>query len=72
MCIRDRISYATGWPFALVYFIISLPFLWLGYRRMGAVFTVKTFVSVGLLSLAIAILPRWLSFSCLLYTSRCV
>ena len=57
------ISYATGWPFALVYFIISLPFLWLGYRRMGAVFTVKTFVSVGLLSLAIAILPRWLSFS---------
>ncbi len=57
------ISYATGWPFALVYFIISLPFLWLGYRRMGAVFTAKTFVSVALLSVAIAILPRWLSFS---------
>ena len=57
------ISYATGWPFALVYFVISLPFLWLGYRRMGAVFTAKTFVSVALLSVAIAILPRWLSFS---------
>ncbi len=57
------ICYATGWPFPAVYFAISLPFLWLGYRRMGAAFALKTFISVSLLSLAIAILPRWLSFS---------
>ena len=57
------ISYATGLPFPAVYFSISLPFLWFGYRRMGAVFAAKTFISVALLSLAIAILPRWLAFS---------
>ena len=56
------ISYSTGWPFSLMYFTISLPFLWFGYKRMGLVFTLKTFLCVGLLSLAIAILPRWLSF----------
>jgi uncharacterized membrane-anchored protein YitT (DUF2179 family) len=57
------ISYASGLPFAAVYFTISLPFLWFGYRRMGAAFAVKTFISVASLSAAIAILPQWLSFA---------
>jgi len=56
------VTYATGLPFPLVYFGISLPFLWLGYRRMGARFALKTLISVGLLTLATAILPRWISF----------
>ncbi len=55
-------SYLTGLPFWMVYFAISLPFLWLGYVRMGAAFALKTFVSVALLTLATAILPRWISF----------
>jgi uncharacterized membrane-anchored protein YitT (DUF2179 family) len=56
------LSYATGLPFPVVYFVISLPFLALGYWRMGARFAVKTFISVTLLTLATAILPRWISF----------
>ena len=57
------ISYTTGLPFPAVYFTISLPFLWLGYRRMGARFAIKTFIAVASLSITIAILPRWLSFA---------
>jgi uncharacterized membrane-anchored protein YitT (DUF2179 family) len=56
------ISYATGLSFPVIYFAISLPFLWLGYRRMGALFAFKTFLSVALLSVLTAILPRWISF----------
>ena len=57
------ISYTTGWPFPAVYFGISLPFFWLGYRRMGLRFAIKTFIAVANLSVAIAVLPRWLSFA---------
>lgn len=56
------ISYTTGLPFPAVYFVISLPFLWFGYRRMGPRFAVKTFIAVAALSLATALLPRWLEF----------
>ncbi len=57
------ISYATGWSFPAVYFAISLPFLWFGYRRMGPRFAFKTFISVAALSVATAVLPRWLTFA---------
>jgi uncharacterized membrane-anchored protein YitT (DUF2179 family) len=56
------LSYATGLPFPVVYFTISLPFLWLGYLRMGARFALKTFISVSLLTAATAILPRFIRF----------
>jgi uncharacterized membrane-anchored protein YitT (DUF2179 family) len=56
------VSYGTGLPFPAVYFAISLPFLWLGYRRMGARFALKTFIAVSLLTLTTAILPRWIEF----------
>ena len=56
------ITYLTGLPFPAIYFTLSLPFLWLGYRRMGPVFALKTFVSVSLLTLATTILPRWIAF----------
>jgi len=45
------VHYATGWSFSAVFFLINLPFYALAWRRMGARFTVKTFVAVGLLSL---------------------
>lgn len=44
------ISYVTGWSFGAVFFVINLPFYWLGYTRMGLKFTVKTFISVVLLA----------------------
>nr|WP_196222845.1 YitT family protein [Pseudooceanicola algae] len=50
------ISYVTGWSFGLIFFVVNLPFYWLGYRRMGWRFTIKTFVAVALLSF----LSNWL------------
>ncbi len=44
------ISYATGYSFGVVFFLINLPFYALGYYRLGAAFTLKTFVAVALIS----------------------
>lgn len=56
------ISYATGWGFAPVFFVVNLPFYWLGYRRLGLAFMVKSFLAVGLLSVLVALLPPLLQF----------
>ena len=55
------ISYATGWSFGAVFFVINLPFYWIGWKRMGKVFVLKTFAAVGLLSVASIVLPRYVS-----------
>ncbi|WP_096786354.1 YitT family protein [Rhodobacter sp. CZR27] len=57
------ISYATGWGFAPVFFTINLPFYWLGYRRMGLAFTVKTFLSVAAMSALVQVMPAWIDFA---------
>lgn len=57
------ISYATGWGFGPVFFVINLPFYWLGYKRMGLRFTIKTFIAVGLLSVLTVLMPGWISFA---------
>lgn len=54
------ISYASGWAFGLVFFAINLPFYWLGYRRIGLAFTIKSFASVCLLAVLSSLLPRYL------------
>ncbi|KFI31896.1 YitT family protein [Haematobacter massiliensis] len=59
------ISYATGWGFGPVFFLINLPFYWLGYRRIGLSFTLKSFASVALMSLFAAVFPHYLSFAML-------
>ena len=56
------ISYATGWGFGAVFFAINIPFYWIGYKRMGWVFTLKTFIAVGLLSVLTSLMPDWISF----------
>lgn len=45
------VSYATGWGFGPVFFVINLPFYWFGYRRFGKGFVVKTFLAVAAVSL---------------------
>jgi uncharacterized membrane-anchored protein YitT (DUF2179 family) len=45
------LHYAFGWSFGLGFFLINLPFYYLAYKRMGWAFTIKSFISVGLLSL---------------------
>ncbi len=45
------ISYATGWSFSVVYILSTLPFLALALLRKGWGFTLRTLLSVGLVSL---------------------
>ncbi|MDZ4136174.1 MAG: YitT family protein [Paracoccaceae bacterium] len=59
------ISYASGWHFAPVFFAVNLPFYWIGYRRMGLAFTLKTLVAVALVYGLTLVMPGWVSFSTL-------
>ncbi|MEZ5684849.1 MAG: YitT family protein [Paracoccaceae bacterium] len=59
------ISYATGWSFGPVFFVINLPFYWLGYKRLGLAFVIKTLAAVSLLSVLTMVLPRYVSFETL-------
>jgi len=59
------LSYATGTPFGIVFFLLNIPFYWFGYRRLGLAFTLKTALSVALVSLLSALVPDWLSFATL-------
>lgn len=56
------ISYETGWPFGLVFFVVNLPFYWLGWKRFGPVFVAKSFAAVAILSALAMILPAHLQF----------
>jgi uncharacterized membrane-anchored protein YitT (DUF2179 family) len=57
------IAYGINLPFPAVYFAVSLPFLWFGWRRMGARFALKTLITIAALAVLTALLPRWLGFS---------
>jgi uncharacterized membrane-anchored protein YitT (DUF2179 family) len=54
------IAHLTGLPFPAVYFAVTLPFLGLAWRRMGARFALKTLVTTAALSGLVAVLPRWI------------
>ena len=47
------ISSITGWPVSILLFIINIPFIWLGYKRVDKVFAIKTFVAIIVLALVI-------------------
>lgn len=51
------ISYLSGWSFGAVFFVVNLPFYALAYQRLGPKFTVKSLVSVTLLSVVTELLP---------------
>jgi uncharacterized membrane-anchored protein YitT (DUF2179 family) len=42
----------TRFSFGQIYFVLNLPFFWLGVRQLGWRFTVKTFAAIGVFSLA--------------------
>ncbi len=44
------LSYATGWSFGLLYFVINLPFFVLAIRRKGWEFSLRTLLSIALVS----------------------
>lgn len=56
------LAHLTGLPFPAVYFTVTLPFLGLAWRRLGAGFALKTLLSTALLSTLVALLPRWIEF----------
>jgi uncharacterized membrane-anchored protein YitT (DUF2179 family) len=53
------LAHVTGLPFPAVYFAVTLPFLGLAWRRLGARFALKTLVTTAALSLMVALLPAW-------------
>lgn len=54
------LHYATGWSFGAIYFAINIPFYWFAWKHIGRVFTLKTFLSVGILSLITEFGPRFI------------
>ncbi|OUD10926.1 membrane protein [Marivivens niveibacter] len=56
------LSYATNWSFSAWFFIVNLPFYWLGYKRIGLRFMIKTFIAVALVTVITPILPMFISF----------
>lgn len=59
------ISYLTGWSFGAVFFVVNLPFYWIGWIRIGPRFVVKSLIAVTLLSAMSEIFPRLISFETL-------
>lgn len=53
--------YTSGLDFSLAIFLVNTPFYLLAWFRMGPRFTARTVLSVGLLSLFVHLLPRWLA-----------
>ena len=58
-------SYASGWSFGWIFFVINIPFYWLGYKRIGLAFTVKSLIAVTLLSVMTQFMPQYMGFSSL-------
>ena len=59
------LSYLSSYSFGVVFFVINLPFYWLGYTRIGLAFTLKTFLSVALMSIFSIYLPQVFEISAL-------
>ncbi|SEK38289.1 Uncharacterised 5xTM membrane BCR, YitT family COG1284 [Roseateles sp. YR242] len=52
------LHYATGISLGKLFFVINLPFYWFAWTRMGREFTLKTFISIAILSLLTEFSPR--------------
>ncbi|MBT5294656.1 MAG: YitT family protein [Octadecabacter sp.] len=59
------LSYATGYSFAAMFFIVNLPFYWLGYVRIGPRFVIKTIISIILVSVFSIYFPVLMQFQIL-------
>jgi len=55
-------QYATAFSFSEMFFVINLPFYYLSYRQLGLAFTLKTFISVFLLSIFVEYAPYFMEF----------
>lgn len=57
------LRYSVDVSFGTAFFLLNLPFYWLAYKRLGLVFTVKTFAAVALTSVLTGILPKLITFA---------
>lgn len=48
------VAETTGLPISVLIFVINAPFLYLGYRRLGLLFAIKSALAIGGLSLCLA------------------
>jgi len=56
------LSYVTGYSFAFMFFLVNLPFYWLGYQRIGKRFVLKTVIAVILVSVFSTMFPPLMQF----------
>ena len=59
------LSYVTGYSFAVTFFVVNLPFYWLGYQRIGPRFVLKTLIAVLLVSVFSVYFPLLIVFETL-------
>lgn len=59
------ISYATGWSFGPIFFVVNLPFYVLAWLRLGPRFTVTSLVSVTMLSVLTEVIPDYFEIASL-------
>jgi len=57
------LSYVTGYSFGAMFFLVNLPFYWLGYTRIGKRFVLKTLICVMLVSVMTEVFPSLVIFS---------
>lgn len=55
--------YLSGWSVGTCFFLINLPFYYIGYKRMGLHFILRTFAAITSLSLISNLLPYVMSFA---------
>lgn len=57
------IHYASDIDFGWIFFLVNLPFYWFAIKRMGWKFTLKTFISVTLVSIMSSLHPKMVQLS---------
>ncbi|MCO6187173.1 YitT family protein [Rhizobium sp. L1K21] len=57
------VHYTSGFSLGSLFFLVNLPFYFLSWRRVGKVFTIKTFVAIALTSLLTDVQSRFLHIS---------
>ena len=56
------ISYAFGWSFGIVFFVVNMPFYVFAFQRMGAGFVLRSFVSATAISVLADFAPQVIRF----------
>ncbi|OAP41349.1 hypothetical protein AU381_05615 [Sinorhizobium glycinis] len=57
------LQYATGTSFWLMFSLVNLPFYILAIKRLGWLFTLRTFLAVSLVSLFSRLTAQWVEFA---------